>query len=623
MSGNNTKISALAIIYNEEHNIREYLNNMAFADEIVVVDSYSTDSTPTIIKEEYPHVRFYQRAFDDFSSQRNYTLELATYDWVTFFDADERVTEKGIREIVDTINSNPEEVALWVKRVFYYQGKPLVNNNFNEDRTARVFRKSKCRYSDKLVHEKLTIDGKSKVLKHAIEHYSFINKKDFLKKRLQYSKLKAREFYNEGVTTNIFHFTVRPGFRFFKYYILKFGFVNGRRGYEIARILGYHVYMRYVYLREMNAKRKKILVIQQKMIGDVLASTSICNTLKNEYECSRIDYLVNTFTTPVVENNPNIDNIIPFEDEYRDSKLKFFKFLRCIRKTNYDIVVDAYAKWESGIITSCSGAKSKIGYKKWYTSFFYNKTVEPDKTVSGSALYHRMQLAEAVTGKKHPIVYPKIYLTNEEQQEARNKMNEQLDLQLPVIMISVLGSNDIKSLPAAEMARVIDKISSTCNAQLLFNYIPLQTEKAKEIYNLCQPKTQDKIFFDFYFNDLRAFLAVLGQCSALIGNEGGAVNMAKALNVPTFTIFSPWINKNSWNMLTDEDKHKALHLRDYFPEIYGEKHPKEFKDQSLELYKKLTLNLFEKDLEVFLAYVMQQTETKTTSHPSLSRKESI
>lgn len=620
MSGKHTKIAALAIVYNEEHNIREYLQNMSFADEIVVVDSYSTDNTPAIIKEEFPHVRFYQRAFDDFSSQRNYTLDLATHDWICFFDADERVTQNGIQEIIEVVNSNPEEVALWVKRVFYYQGKPLVNNNFNEDRTARVFRKSKCRYSDKLVHEKLTINGKSRVLKHAIEHYSFINKEDFLQKRLHYSRLKAREFYNEGINTNIFHFTIRPGFRFFKYYILKFGFINGRRGYEIARILGYHVYMRYVYLREMNAERKKILVIQQKMIGDVLASSSICNVLKQVYPCSRIDYLVNGFTTPVVANNPNIDNIIPFEEEYKESKTAFLRFLKKIRKTKYDVVIDAYGKWGSGIITSLSGAKSRIGYKKWYTSSFYTKTVSTDKNVAGSALYHRMQLVEALTGEKHTVPFPKIYLTELEKKAAQQQMAEKLDMHRNVIMVSVMGSDDIKSLPAAEMAKVIDKTVQSSNAQILFNYLPTQKDKAREIYNLCSTAAKENIVFDFYFDGLRQFIAVLSQCVALVGNEGGAVNMAKGVGIPTFTIFSPWINKNSWNMLTENDEHTAVHLQDYFPEIYGNKHPKEFKEQSLALYPKLTLNLFEKDLEAFLERVIQQAEGQA---PFQYHKESI
>jgi len=603
MSDYNNRISALAIVFNEEHNIRQYLDNMSFADEIIVVDSFSTDATPSIIKQEYPHVKFYQRVFDDFSSQRNYTLGLASNDWVTFFDADERVTEKGIGEIVATVNSNPEEVAFWVKRIFYYENRPFINTNVNDDKTARLFRRSKCRYSDKLVHEKLDIDGKSKILKYAIHHYSFKDKEDFLQKRLQYSKLKAKEFYLEGVKTNIFHFTVRPAFRFFKFYVLKMGFINGRRGYEMAKILGYHVYMRYVYLKEMherNLNGKKILVIQEKMIGDVLAGTIICNALKTTYPDAQIDYLIYDFTEPIVENNPNIDNIVIFNEEYRKSKLAFLKFLFTIKKTKYDAVIDAYNKWESGIITLFSGAKKRIGYKKWYTSFFYDKTIEPNWKTADSALVHRIQLAEALTGEKYPVDFPKIFLSNNEISEAKKVMVASLNPDLPVVMISTMGSDEIKSLPAKEMAKLLDVIAANSNAQLLFNYLPKQQNQAQEIYNYCTPKTQSKILFDLYTKGLREFMAVLSQCDALIGNEGGAVNMAKALNIPTFTIFSPWINKGSWNMLNDEDKHVAVHLQDFYPEIYGENHPKEFKDKSLELYKKLTLDLYKDKLVEFL-----------------------
>jgi ADP-heptose:LPS heptosyltransferase/glycosyltransferase involved in cell wall biosynthesis len=599
MKGQPIKITALAIVYNEEHNIREYLNNISFADEIVVVDSYSTDATPEIIKAEYPHVRFYQRAFDDFSSQRNYTIELASNDWVMFFDADERITQKGIEEIIAVIKSDPEEAAFWVKRIFYYQGKPLVNNNFNEDRTARIFRKSKCRYSDKLVHEQLTINGKSRVLKYAIEHYSFKDKEDFLQKRLQYSRLKAKEFYKEGVRTNILHFTVRPAFRFFKYYVLKLGFINGKRGYDVARILGYHVYMRYVYLRELNNAAQKILVIQQKMIGDVLASSVICNTLREAYPEAQIDYMVYDFTRPVVQNNPNIDHLVIFTDAQRKSRMALLKFALAIRKSHYNVVIDAYSKWESGIISLISGAKTTIGFKKWYTSFFYDKTVEPDWRITNSALVHRVQLAEAFTGTELAVEFPKIYLEAHEIEAAQKLLSEKLNTNLPIIMLSVLGSDDIKSLPAEEMAKIADLVAENSNAQILFNYLPKQAEKAQEIFNFTKPATQQRILFDLYLGDLRQMLAVLSQCTALIGNEGGAVNMAKALNVPTFTIFSPWINKGSWDMLTGTAKHMAVHLQDFYPEIYSDKHPKEFKDEAIELYKKLQLALFKDKLLLF------------------------
>ena len=594
------KLTALAIVYNEEHNIREYLNNISFADEIIVVDSYSTDATPEIIQKEFPHVKFYQRVFDDFSSQRNYTIDLATNDWVLFFDADERITPKGIEEIKAIFKEAPKETAFWVKRIFYYQDKPLVNNNFNEDRTARIFRKSKCRYSDKLVHEQLNITGKSRVLKNAIEHYSFKNREDFLQKRLQYSRLKAKEFYEEGIQTNILHFTVRPAFRFFKYYVLKLGFINGQQGYEVARILGYHVYMRYVYLREMNRASKKILVIQQKMIGDVLASSIICDALRAEYPDAQIDYLIYDFTRPVVQNNPSINHLILFSQQQRKSRFALLKFALTIRKKRYTAIIDAYSKWESGIISLISGANTTIGLKKWYTSFFYDKTIEPDWRIKNSALVHRVQLAEAFTHTSLPVNFPKIYLEPQEIQNAKQLLEEKLNMALPVIMLSVMGSDDIKSLPSVEMAKIADATAQHTSAQMLFNYMPKQAEKAREIYNLCKPETQRKIVFDFYTNDLRQMLAILSQCSALIGNEGGAVNMAKALGVPTFTVFSPWINKSSWNMLTDTHKHSAVHLQDFYPELYGNRHPKEFKEEALELYKKLQFALFEHTLLDFL-----------------------
>lgn len=252
MSITNSKISALAIIRNEEDNIREYLRNMAFADEIIVVDSYSNDATLDIIRADFPQVRIVQRPFDDFSSQRNFAIALASHDWITFFDADERVTEKGIQEIRERVASNPDEAAFWVKRTFYYSEKPMFYGGQNQDRAIRLFRKSKCRYSNKLVHEQLIVDGKAGNLREIIHHYSFKNKANFLGKRLQYSQLRAQELFLKNKKPNAFHFYVKPAFRFFKHYIIEFGFLNGAQGISLARIMSQHVYMRYVYLQQLH-----------------------------------------------------------------------------------------------------------------------------------------------------------------------------------------------------------------------------------------------------------------------------------------------------------------------------------------------------------------------------------
>ena len=253
-----TKISALAIVLNEEDNIREYLKNMSFADEIIVVDSYSTDNTLSIIAAEFEHVKIFQRVFDDFSQQKNYAIGLASNDWIVFFDADERITEKGTQEIKRTVQTQPKNNAFWVRRIFYFENKPLHYGGKNQDKAVRLFRKSKCQYSDKLVHEQLVVDGKTGVLDEIIHHYSYKNKADFLTKRLQYSRLKAQELFALNEKPNPLHFYLKPAFRFFKHYILEFGILNGQNGITLAKIMAHHVRMRYVFLNEMyqNANEK-------------------------------------------------------------------------------------------------------------------------------------------------------------------------------------------------------------------------------------------------------------------------------------------------------------------------------------------------------------------------------
>ena len=152
------------------------------------------------------------------------------------------------------------------------------------------------------------------------------------------------------------------------------------------------------------------------------------------------------------------------------------------------------------------------------------------------------------------------------------------------------------------MAEVIDNISLNMpEAQLLFNYIPNQLEEARAIFNLCSDETKSKIFFDVFGSDLRSFLALTSYCKALIGNEGGAVNMTKALDIPTFSIFSPWISKESWNLFEDDKSNVSVHLKDFKPELYKNvKDPKRLKSNSLELYKEFEPSLFKSELINFI-----------------------
>lgn len=347
---------------------------------------------------------------------------------------------------------------------------------------------------------------------------------------------------------------------------------------------------------------KKILVIQQKMIGDVLASSAICQAIKMEWPDATVHYMVYPNTVAVIEQNPFIDKIVTFDPK----QIKGFGALKVFGKSladeKYDAVVDAYGKWESVLPMYFSGAKIRIGQYKWYTSVFFTKTVKPAANVQGSALHHRLQLAEALTGTFAKIDFPKIYLSDSERQTAADQMANLP--KKPVVMVSVLGSATNKSLPPDYMAKMLD-ISAESDVVLLFNFMPNQEAEAIAIYDLCQPSTQDKIVFDFYMKGLRPFLAVLSYCDALIGNEGGAVNMAKALRIPTFTVYSPWVGTASWNMLGDDQTHVAVHLADFQPQLYDGRHPKTFRKQAMERYKQLKPELFASRLTEFLKRIIR------------------
>jgi heptosyltransferase-2 len=343
----------------------------------------------------------------------------------------------------------------------------------------------------------------------------------------------------------------------------------------------------------------KILVIQQKMIGDVLTSTIICESLKKELPDCEVHYMIHPNTFAVVERHPHIDKILFFDPKINDNFFKIIRFGQSLKSEKYDVVIDAYGKWESVLVSYFSGANIRIGFKKWYTSIFFTKTIVQKKVTKGSAVAHRLQLVESYLNKEVEVIYPKIYLTDSEIEYARNLLKNYLKPSHKVIMVSVLGSGLNKSLPFDYMAKTIDIIAKE-QVQLLFNFMPNQKTEAQQIYDLCTPETQKRIIFDFDAGNLRRFLAVLSQCDALIGNEGGAVNMAKALGIKTFSIYSPWINKSSWNMLDDGTHHVSIHLNDYYPEIYNGKHPKKFKSEAFELYKKLKPDLYSSYLKLFI-----------------------
>lgn len=345
----------------------------------------------------------------------------------------------------------------------------------------------------------------------------------------------------------------------------------------------------------------KILVIQQKMIGDVLVSSLICENLKQNNPAADIHYLVNKFCTPVIENNPFIDKIIVYDNNFNSDKWVFIKLLKTIRRQKYDVVIDAYGKLESNLITFFSNAKVKISWKKSCTKMIYTSTVKINrisKSETGAAIENRLQLVKAFNNSGIFTIKPKIYLTEDELQRAKENISQLSHLKKPsLIMISALGSQDNKTYPLKYMAKVLNFIVENTSATLILNFIPHQKNDIETLYNLCNERTKNHIEKEFYPENLRDFLATSKLCKAIIGNEGGSINMGKALEVPTFSIFSPWIQKEGWNSFENSSlKHSSAHLSDYKPELLKSK----IKERIDYLYQEFEPELFLNQLKLFL-----------------------
>lgn len=223
------KISVIIITGNEENNIAECLRSLLWADEIIVVDSESTDRTVQIAKEFTEKV--FVKKWNGYASQKAYALSLATNDWVLSIDADERISESLAKEILE-INLTQYN-GYFIKRDNYFLGKLIRGCGWGNDIQLRLFKKSETKLSDRMVHEKFIVNGSVSNLKNSFAHYSYKNLNDAFEKINRYSTLEASEKVDKK-TVNVFTVLMSPAFYFLHHFIIRKGFLDGIHGIIIS-----------------------------------------------------------------------------------------------------------------------------------------------------------------------------------------------------------------------------------------------------------------------------------------------------------------------------------------------------------------------------------------------------
>jgi glycosyltransferase involved in cell wall biosynthesis len=241
------KLTAIIPTGNEIHNIEAVIASVDFADEILVVDSYSTDGTFEKAKELATKV--IRRKYQYSASQKNWAIPQAKHEWILLVDADERVTPELKAEIIEILkNPNPDIVAYWIGRNNHFMGERVNYSGWKNDSVIRLFKRDFCKYQDKHVHAEIIVNGTIGKLKHKLHHNTYITFDKYIEKMNRYATWQAKDYDKKTGKLTPYHFIIKPFWGFFKHYIIQGGFRDGVVGLTIGYIQCYAIYMRYIKL---------------------------------------------------------------------------------------------------------------------------------------------------------------------------------------------------------------------------------------------------------------------------------------------------------------------------------------------------------------------------------------
>ncbi len=236
MNTSTIKLSIVLITYNSERYLDEVLSSCSFADEIVILDSFSTDKTLEIAKKY--NAKVYQKEWMGFGKQKQEAVKLASNEWVFALDSDEVITKELAKELQEVLKE-PKFYAYFVPRLNYFFGKPIRHCGLYPDFTVRLFNKNYASFSDDKVHEKVIVkDNKISYLKNHMLHFAYENIEEFIAKQNRYSSLNAKPSRIKAV--------FNPLWTFFKIFFVKLGFLEGWRGFVIAKLYSEYTFWKYV-----------------------------------------------------------------------------------------------------------------------------------------------------------------------------------------------------------------------------------------------------------------------------------------------------------------------------------------------------------------------------------------
>ncbi|UIR56306.1 glycosyltransferase family 2 protein [Sphingobacterium sp. SRCM116780] len=247
------KISAFIITFNEENKLAQTLKKLTWCDEIVVLDSYSTDRTVEIAKEFGAKVIF--QKFEGFGKQKQSALEACQYTWKLSVDADEVLDDLLISNIQKVLCSESKFKAYYIKRRQVFMGKIF---KYGDESARKILRlvSEEVRFTKDIVHEVLKYEGEIGVLDGYMLHDSYASYDAYVNTMNKYTNINAEKAYSKGKNYSILEVLIKPKFQFFRKYILNLNFLNGVEGYYWSKLSAYYVFLKCLKVREYYKKAR-------------------------------------------------------------------------------------------------------------------------------------------------------------------------------------------------------------------------------------------------------------------------------------------------------------------------------------------------------------------------------
>jgi len=249
------KVTALVPTFNEEEVIRDCLESLRWADEVFVVDSFSTDQTAAIAREY--GARVVQHEYVNSAVQKNWAIPQAAHPWVLLVDADERVPPELRDEILGILAGLPAHEGYWIRRANHFLGRRMNHGGWETDKVVRLFRRDSARYEDREVHAEIDLAGPLPILEHPLFHYSFRSFSQYWRKMQLYSDWGASQMWKEGKRSGWISIGLRPVQRFLKMYIARLAFLDGMHGLVLSMLGAFTVFLKYAKLWEIGLRRRK------------------------------------------------------------------------------------------------------------------------------------------------------------------------------------------------------------------------------------------------------------------------------------------------------------------------------------------------------------------------------